>query len=167
MRWRPTASSSIAPIRTRRRRCRRTPPCLSGGCRSRPACATTWVHRQAERAPAAAAAARARLHHRRRSSPPICCARIPASARASTSSTLTCRRYPGNRASATSSATVRRLGSHRRALARCAALVARVPVPSSVRAAQALRAAGAFREYRPTTAKSRTPTKSSAAWSTT
>ena len=40
-RWPPTASCSSAPTRTRRRRCRRTPRSCPDGCRSRPASATT------------------------------------------------------------------------------------------------------------------------------
>ena len=53
----------------------------------------------------------------------------------------------------------------RRALARYDRHLARVPVPASLRAAQAVRAAGSLRRTtRRTTARSPTPTRSSAAW---
>ena len=116
------------------------------------------LHGQDRRAAAAADAARSRLRDRRRSCRRSCCARTPASARVSISSTARCRRRVARTpASVRCSATAREseaiaerwLDSHR--------LVARVPVPASLRAAQAVRAAGTLRRStRRTTARSPT-----------
>ena len=163
-RSRPTASSSSGRIRTRRRRCRRTPRCCRDGCRSRPACATTSASAvKTERAAAAADAARSRLHHRRRRLGVRAAARKPASARGSTSSTARCRRLAG------AIGRSQRDGAESEAIAErwldVASDLARLPVPAPRRAAQAVRAAGSLRRVsRPTTARSPTATKSSAGW---
>ena len=105
------------------------------------------LRRQARRAAAAADAARSRLHHRRRRLG----VRAAQGNRHRPGLRLLRRRDAAQLAGAVDrpgAARRRRVGGDRRALARLDRHLARVPLPASLRAAQAVRAAGALRRVR-------------------